>query len=146
VSGGGRYDGFAEILGGPPTPGIGFAAGIDRIVLALQDTGRAEALTGSQDPDLFAQITVPEARPRLHALLDELRLAGVRCEADLAGRSEKGQWKHAERLGARLIVQCGPEQWAAGTVQLRDRARGATDPVALEDLVRVVVERIGIEQ
>ena len=84
-----------------------------------------------------------EARPRLHALLDELRLAGVRCEADLAGRSGKGQWKHAERLGARLIVQCGPDEWAAGTVQLRDRARGATGRVALADLVRVVVERIG---
>ena len=146
VSGGGRYDGFAEILGGAPTPGIGFAAGIDRIVLALQDQGRADALAAGREPDLFAQITADEARPRLHALLDELRVQGVRCEADLAGRSAKGQWKHAERVGARLIVQCGPEEWAAGTVQLRDRELRATDPVALEDLVRIVVERIGIDQ
>jgi hypothetical protein len=49
-------------------------------------------------------------------------------------------------VGARLIAQCGPAEWAAGTVHLRDRAQGATEPVALEDLVRVVVERIGIEQ
>jgi histidyl-tRNA synthetase len=143
VSGGGRYDGFAEILGGPPTPGIGFAAGIDRIVLALQDQGRAEALVTASGPELFAQITAEEARPRLHALLDELRLAGVRCEADLAGRSGKGQWKHAERLGAPLVAQCGPEEWAAGTVLLRDRTRGGTESVALEDLVRLVIERTG---
>ncbi len=143
VSGGGRYDGFAEILGGPPTPGIGFAAGIDRIVLALEDQGRAAALVADAAPELFAQITAEEARPRLHALLDELRLAGVRCEADLAGRSGKGQWKHAERLGARLVAQCGPEEWAAGTVLLRDRTRGGADSVALGDLVRTVIERIG---
>jgi histidyl-tRNA synthetase len=92
---------------------------------------------------LFAQITVEQARPRLHAVLDELRLAGVPCEADLAGRSGKGQWKHAERLGARLVAQCGPEEWAAGTVLLRDRTRGGTETVALADLVRVVIERIG---
>jgi histidyl-tRNA synthetase len=143
VSGGGRYDGFAEILGGPPTPGIGFAAGIDRIVLALQDQGRAEALVAAAAPALFAQVTVEEARPRVHALLDELRLAGVRCEADLAGRSERGQWKHAERVGARLVAQCGPEEWAAGTVLLRDRTRGGSESVALDDLVRLVIERIG---
>ena len=143
VSGGGRYDGFAEILGGPPTPGIGFAAGIDRIVLALEDQGRAAALVTGVAPQLFAQITAEAARPRLHALLDELRLAGVRCEADLAGRSGKGQWKHAERLGARLVAQCGPEEWAAGTVLLRDRTRGGTETVPLGDLVRVVIERIG---
>jgi histidyl-tRNA synthetase len=143
VSGGGRYDGFAEILGGPPTPGIGFAAGIDRIVLALQDQGRAAALVTGTGPDLFAQITVAAARPRLHAVLDELRVAGVRCEADLAGRTGKGQWKHAERLDARLVAQCGPEEWAAGTVLLRDRTRGGTETVAIADLVGVVIERIG---
>lgn len=143
VSGGGRYDGFAEILGGPPTPGIGFAAGIDRIVLALQDQGRAEALVGEDRPDLFLQITEPAARPALHALLDELRLAGVRCEADLAGRSDKGQWKHAERLGARLVGQCGSDEWSAGTVLLRDRARGGTETVPLAEFARVVMERIG---
>lgn len=143
VSGGGRYDGFAEILGGPPTPGIGFAAGIDRIVLALEDQGRAAALVADSGAALFAQITADEARPRVHALLDELRLNGVRCEADLAGRSGKGQWKHAERLGARLVAQCGPEEWAAGTVLLRDRSRGGSESVALEDLVRIVIERIG---
>jgi histidyl-tRNA synthetase len=143
VSGGGRYDGFAEILGGPPTPGIGFAAGIDRIVLALQDQGKAEALVAASGPALFAQVTVDDARPRVHALLDELRLAGVRCEGDLAGRSAKGQQKQADRLGARLVAQCGADEWAAGTVLLRDRTRGGTETVALDDLVRTVIERIG---
>jgi histidyl-tRNA synthetase len=94
-------------------------------------------------PDLFAQVTVDEARPRVHALLDELRLAGVRCEGDLAGRSAKGQQKHADRLKARLVAQCGADEWAAGTVLLRDRTRGGTETVALDDLVRTVIERIG---
>ncbi len=142
VSGGGRYDGFAEVLGGPPTPGVGFAAGIDRIVLALEDQGIAGALVGPVAIDVFVQITEPAARPALHALLDRLRLAGVSAEADLAGRSDKGQWKHAERVGARIVVQCGPSDWAAATVTVRDRERGGSEAVALTRLVDDIVERI----
>jgi histidyl-tRNA synthetase len=142
VSAGGRYDGLAEVLGGPATPGIGFAAGVDRIVLALEAQERGAALAPPPPVDAFFLIGVPEARPRLHALLDELRVAGVACEADLAGRSAKGQWKHAERLGARVVVTCEADDWAAGTVRVRDRSLGREDVVALDALVALLEERI----
>ena len=109
VSGGGRYDGFAEILGGPPTPGIGFAAGIDRIVLALRGPGPGGRARRRHRAAAVRAGHREEARPRVHALLDELRLAGVRCEADLAGRSGKGQRKHADAARrARSWPSAGP--------------------------------------
>jgi histidyl-tRNA synthetase len=142
IGGGGRYDGFAVILGGQPTPGVGFAAGIDRLVLALEDQGRAEALVPDRRPDAFFQITAAEARPRLLAILDEARAGGVVAETDLAGRSAKGQWKHADRLGARLIVVCEHDDWAAGTVRVRDRERGGEESVAIETLAQLLTGRI----
>ncbi len=142
VSGGGRYDGLAEVLGGPPTPGIGFAAGVDRIVLALEAQGRGDTVAIVPTVDAFFLIDEPAARPALHAILDDLRVAGVACEADLAGRSAKGQWKHAERLGARLIVTCEAGDWAAGTLRVRDRASRREDTVAVDALVALLKERI----
>jgi histidyl-tRNA synthetase len=144
VSGGGRYDGFAELLGGPSTPGIGFAAGIDRIVLALEDQGRTEGLAGAAPAcDVFCVITADEARPRLHALLDELRAGGLRAEADLAGRSAKGQAKQADRLSARLVVECDAEQWGRSVVTVRDREARTAGEVPLDGLAGWIAERVG---
>ena len=142
IGGGGRYDGFAEILGGAPTPGVGFAAGVDRLVLALEDQGRAATLVPDRRPDVFLQVTAPAARPRLLAVLDDARAGGVTGETDLAGRSAKGQWKHADRLGARLIVVCDDDDWAAGTVRVRDRERGGDEAVAIDALAAYLMERI----
>jgi histidyl-tRNA synthetase len=139
--GGGRYDGFVEQLGGPPTPGIGFAAGIERIVLALADLGLAAGADAGVDA--FVLITAPAARPRLHAALDAARALGVRCEADLGGRSAKGQFTQADRVGARLVASCGPEEWARGVVALRDRESGARDEVAIDDLPLTLARRAG---
>jgi histidyl-tRNA synthetase len=97
LSGGGRYDGLAEELGGPPTPGIGFGAGIERLLLALEDAG----VTVEQPPiDVFI---VTEA-PKDLAFLAELRRRGLSADADYAGRSLKGQLTQAQRLGARATV------------------------------------------
>jgi histidyl-tRNA synthetase len=97
LSGGGRYDGLAEELGGPPTPGIGFGAGIERLLLALEDAG----VTAEQPPiDVFI---VTEA-PKDLAFLAELRRRGLSADADYAGRSLKGQLTQAQRLGARATV------------------------------------------
>jgi histidyl-tRNA synthetase len=141
VSGGGRYDGLAVVMGGPPTPGIGFAAGIDRIVLALEDQHRADQLVDQPAVDVFFQVEEPSARPVLHALMDATRRLGLVCDTDLAGRSAKGQGKHAERLGARLVVLCSADDWSAGRVRLRDRSGGQTIDVAIPDLVCVIAER-----
>ena len=121
VGGGGRYDGLIEQLGGQPTPAVGFAAGIERILLALDGEVPAAGR------DAFVAIADPAQRARAMALTAELRRAGVSVELDLAGRSLKGQFKHADRIGARQVVILE----ADGSAQLRDMATGeqrAADP------------------
>jgi histidyl-tRNA synthetase len=127
VGGGGRYDGLIEQLGGPPTPAIGWAAGIERILLAL---GEEEAGTGR---DAFLAAADDEQRPRALALAGELRNAGLSAEVDLAGRGLKGQLKHADRIGARRVLILEAD---SGT-QLRDMQSGEQRPV---DPARVIEE------
>jgi histidyl-tRNA synthetase len=97
VGGGGRYDRLVEQLGGPPTPAAGWAAGIDRILLAVGD--------GAEEPGIDVFVVAEDGRrDRALALATELRQAGLRADLDLAGRSVKGQMKQADRLGARRVV------------------------------------------
>ena len=130
VGGGGRYDGLIEQLGGPATPAIGWAAGIERILLAL---GEDEAEPGR---DAFLAAADNEQRPRALALATELRNAGLSAEVDLGGRGLKGQLKHANRIGARAVVILDSD----GSAQLRDMESGEQREVdpgkVLEELGR----------
>jgi histidyl-tRNA synthetase len=126
IGGGGRYDGLVEQLGGSPTPAVGFAAGIERILLALDEEVAGEGR------DAFIAVADPDQRQRAMALAAELRHAGISAELDLAGRSFKSQLKHANRIGARrtLILE------ADGSAQLRDMESGEQRPVDPGNLVR----------
>jgi histidyl-tRNA synthetase len=125
IGGGGRYDGLIEQLGGPPTPAVGFAAGIERILLALDEEVPAPGR------DAFVAVTDPEQRQRAMAIVTQLRHAGISAELDLAGRGLKGQLKHADRIGARhvLILE------ADGKAQLRDMETGEQRPADPGNLV-----------
>ena len=121
IGGGGRYDGLIEQLGGAPTPAVGFAAGIERILLALDEEVAGEGR------DAFLAVADPGQRQRAMALAAELRHAGLSTELDLAGRSFKSQLKHANRIGARRVLILE----ADGSAQLRDMESGeqrAVDP------------------
>jgi histidyl-tRNA synthetase len=117
--GGGRYDYLVEEIGGPPTPGVGFGAGIERLLIALEEGGLADAEPPSLD--VFLAWAPDADRRPWRALLAELRQAGRACDADYAGRSLKGQLTQAGRLGARFVVVAGGD----GTAMLR--AAGAPD-------------------
>ncbi len=125
IGGGGRYDGLIEQLGGPATPAVGWAAGIERILLALDEEPEPVGR------DAFVAIADPGQRQRAMALAIELRHAGLAAEVDLAGRGLKGQLKHADRIGARrvLILQ------ADGSAQLRDMSTGEQRPADTANLV-----------
>jgi histidyl-tRNA synthetase len=126
VGGGGRYDGLIEQLGGPATPAVGWAAGIERILLALDEEDEPAGR------DAFVAIADPGQRQRAMALVIELRHAGLSAEVDLAGRGLKGQLKHANRIGARRVLILE----ADGSAQLRDMGSGeqrAVDPGNLVD-------------
>jgi histidyl-tRNA synthetase len=141
IGGGGRYDGLAEAIGGAPTPGVGFASGLERVLVALEDQGNLPDTTPTCD--VFFVILSPELRPGLHAAMAELRAAGATCEADLAGRSAKGQFKQADRSGAALAVVCGDDEAARGVVRLKDMVDGDEQEVPRENLVERLLDRIG---
>jgi histidyl-tRNA synthetase len=126
IGGGGRYDGLIEQLGGKPTPAVGFAAGIERILLAL------DAEVPAAGRDAFIAIADPGQRGQAMALAVELRHAGVSVEVDLAGRSLKGQLKHADRIGAGRVLILE----ADGSARVREMKTGeqrAADPGKLLD-------------
>jgi histidyl-tRNA synthetase len=99
IVGGGRYDYLIEELGGPPTPGIGFGAGIERLLLSIGE------LDAEQRPvDVFFALDEGAPRAEVLALMAELRRGGLACDTDYAGRSLKGQLTQAGRLGAATTV------------------------------------------
>jgi len=101
LSGGGRYDGLAEELGGRPTPGVGFGAGIERLLLALEDAGVTAA---DRALDIFFVLDDGAPRRAVSGWLARLRAAGVAADTDYAGRSLKGQLTQAARSGAETTV------------------------------------------
>ncbi|HEY6962197.1 MAG TPA: histidine--tRNA ligase [Gaiellaceae bacterium] len=125
ICGGGRYDGLIEQIGGPPTPGIGFGAGIERLMLALENE---DITLGGEALDVFVVVDGGE-RARAQTILQELRRGGVAADMDYAGRSVKGQLTQATRTGARAVVILGPD----GATIRRDGAQD--EAVALDDVV-----------
>ena len=99
ICGGGRYDGLIETIGGPPTPGIGFGAGVERLQLSLgtPDLPRDEI-------DVFFAVGEGGDRAEVIATMAQLRARGLACDTDYAGRSKKGQLTQAGRLGAKTVV------------------------------------------
>ena len=130
VGGGGRYDGLSEALGGPSLPGIGFALGLDRIIMA-----RAEP--AEEPPGRVAVYLVAlgdDARREALMLATALRVAGVGADLDFAARSMKGQMKDAARSGARWAVILGSEELRAREATVRDLRSGEQQRVPFAEL------------
>jgi histidyl-tRNA synthetase len=130
IGGGGRYDGLVELIGGPPTPAVGWAAGIERILLAMRDLGTLRKIE--------AFIVTTEMRERAFALARELRAEGVGADLDLAGRSFKGQMKQADRSGARVAVILEGD----GTAKLRHMTSGEQRDLSPEGLADAIVAEL----
>ena len=128
LGGGGRYDRLVEELGGPPTPGIGWGAGIERILLASESKWPLPARP------VFVALDGSGTRRTAFAVVTALREAGVRSEMEQSGRSIKGQMKQADRLSARAVVIVGEEMaW-------RDMDTGEQRPVSgAQEVVRIAV-------
>src|SRR5215208_6968851 len=127
VAGGGRYDRLIELLGGPTTPANGWAAGIERIVMAI------DAAEEERPHDVFVAAEDSQ-RERALALVTELRRAGLRADLDLAGRSMKGQMRQADRTGASQALILDSD----GAIQLRDMRSGEQRQVDADRLVEEV--------
>jgi len=134
VGGGGRYDGLAEDLGWPDRfPGVGWALGVDRTVLALE---RGADGAGPAPPRVTAfAVAPPGLEDELFALVAGLRRAGVAADLAFGGRSLKAQFKAADRSGARWALVLGPNEVAAGTVAVKDLAGGGQEAVPRDEVV-----------
>lgn len=133
IGGGGRYDKLAEEVGGRPTPGLGFALGYERCMLALQAAG--VEFPKAQRCDLFVACVDTSVRAKAFSLVQTARDAGFVVEMDHQSRSLKSQFKLADKLGAARVAILGPDELAQGCVKLRDMATREEQLVALDDLV-----------
>ena len=124
IAGGGRYDGLVELLGGPSTPAVGWACGIERVLLALGEDG------GTPPVQVFV-VAHETQRDNAHGLVVELRRAGIAADLDLAGRSVKGQMRQADRSGADISLILDED----GSASARDMDTGEQRPVQPETLV-----------
>jgi histidyl-tRNA synthetase len=135
IGGGGRYDGLVEMLGGPPTPGIGFGIGIERLLLACD----AEGVFVATPPALDAFVVDVAGGESGRDLTAALRSAGLRADRAFDGRSMKSQLKAADRSGARVALIVGVDELAAGTVTLRPlRHSGDQETVSVAEVVEAV--------
>lgn len=122
VCGGGRYDGLAELLGGPHTPGIGFGSGMERLVLAMKEQGIS--VPEATKPQAALVYLGTEAKLAAIALLDELRLGGIACSFEFGDRSLKAQMRAANREGVAFALIIGADEVQAGQVTLQDMRAG----------------------
>ncbi len=129
VGGGGRYDGLVERLGGPPTPGVGWAAGVERMMLA------SDARPAAVSPvELFVAFDRSASTRVAFGILVDARSAGVKAQMELGGRSLKGQLGHANALGARYVAIVEDSE----TV-LRDMEGGGQERIATDTVVHAVL-------
>lgn len=135
ICGGGRYDGLIETMGGPATPGIGFALGVERLLMELQAQG--VDLPSPERPELYLA-AAGSAGPQVRRLAGRLRQAGIRTETDMTGRSLKAQIKYAARRDIRFLLVIGDDELASGSAQLRRLKDGSETGVALDDLSQLI--------
>lgn len=140
LMGGGRYNGLVSELGGPETPGIGFALSIERLLLALE----VEGVSLDSDPslDCFVVAIGEKAEQKSPVLLNQLRQAGLQADKDYMERKVKGQFKQADRDKAKFVVVIGDEELDAQKAVVKNMADGSQDEVPFAALTDYLKEKI----
>lgn len=131
VCAGGRYDGLIAQLGGPSVPAVGFAAGIERILLALEEAG--VQIPEAEKPKVYLAGMDEACRAKAFVLCNALRAAGVYAETDHMGRSLKAQFKYADKLGAEYVAVIGGNELAAGAMSVKRMATSESETVPFEE-------------
>ena len=133
VCGGGRYDGLIEQLGGKSTPAVGYAAGIERLLMVMEQTG--VEIPAALVPTVYIAGMDADCRKKAFALAAELRLSGVNAEVDLMERSVKAQFKYADKIGAKYVAVIGGNELAEGKANVKCMANGESESVLFADMV-----------
>ena len=127
ILGGGRYDGLIHSLGGDDIPGVGWAAGIERFMLAMVASDSPASSIGA-----FV-VSFPETKDQALGVAERFRDRGVSTEFDLLARSLKAQLREASRMNAKYAVLLGPDEWAKGHVTIRNLKESSQEEVTLDD-------------
>ncbi|BCU82508.1 histidine--tRNA ligase [Polycladomyces abyssicola] len=133
IGGGGRYNGMVEEFGGGDVPGIGFATGLERVLLALEEQGVTLPLDRSLD--CFLVTLGDEAQEKAVTLLQSLRKAGCSADRDYLGRKLKAQMKAADRMNARFVAILGEEELKQNQIVVKDMTTGEQETVNLDQFV-----------
>lgn len=131
VCAGGRYDNLVSELGGPSVPAIGFAAGIERLMLLMENTGIA--FPQEQKIRIYIAGMDDKSRKKAFEIASGLRACGVSAEVDLAGRSVKSQMKYADKSGAEYVAVIGESELEKGCADIKNMADGSTAAVNFKD-------------
>ena len=132
VCGGGRYDGLIEQLGGGKVPAIGFGAGLERLLLLMENTG--VQMPEQPVPEIYLAGMDDVTRKKAFELANGLRVKGVCAECDKMARSVKAQFKYADKLGARYVAVIGESEMASGKLNIKRMSDGEVSEVAFADI------------
>lgn len=138
LCGGGRYNGLVEALGGPETPGIGYAFSIERILLALE--AEKQTLPVTQKIDAYVIALGEEATEKAMEILQTMRLAGISCDKDYQHKKMKAQFKQADRLQASFVIVIGDEELQKEQAVVKKLATGEQKEVAFADLLSYMIQ------
>ncbi|HHS12974.1 MAG TPA: histidine--tRNA ligase [bacterium] len=141
VCGGGRYDGLAEVLGGPPTPGVGFASGLERIILTMKEQN--VEIPQVPGPRVFLAAQTESANRVIVRMLSDLREAGIAGVMGFGGRSLKARLREANRRGARYVLILGESELSRKRIQIKNMQGGEQREIAFEEVVSFFKEGDG---
>lgn len=136
LCGGGRYDGLAEQIGGKPAPGVGFAAGIERILLALENEN--EVSFGENEIDVYVTRIDKSLQHESYAITNTLRSEGYTVEVDYLQRSVKAQMREANKLNAKFVLMIGGEEYERDAATLKRMSDGEQKEVSLDNIQNAI--------
>ncbi|MBE5751645.1 MAG: histidine--tRNA ligase [Clostridiales bacterium] len=131
VCAGGRYDGLIEQLGGNPTPAVGFAAGLERLLIVMEQTG--VEIPEPNKPTAYIAGMDGDCRKKAFEIANALRAAGIQAEIDHMERSVKAQFKYADKIGAKYVAVIGGNELSDGAMNVKNMATGESEKVAFEN-------------
>lgn len=140
VCAGGRYDNLVEELGGPSLPAIGFAAGIERLMLLMENTG--VSFPDGQKPLIYVAGMDDATRAKAFEIVARLRANGVNAEADLMERSVKAQFKYADKLGAQYVAVIGGNELISGEANIKNMTEGTQTAVKFGEIYSYLIKEI----
>lgn len=138
VCAGGRYDNLVEELGGPSLPAIGFAAGIERLMLLMENTG--VSFSEDKKPLIYVAGMDEQTRAKAFEIVAQLRAKGINAEADLMERSVKAQFKYADKLGAQYVAVIGGNELVSGEANIKNMAEGTQTAVKFNDIYTYLIK------